>query len=76
MPPSKNSAFATSDVLVLGGGPAGAAAARLLASWGHAVRLITRVPGEPRLAVSIPPSCEKLFGVVGITGAIGRAGFI
>ncbi len=76
MPPSKNSAFVTSDILVLGGGPAGAAAARLLASWGHAVRLITRAAGEPRLAVSIPPSCEKLFGVVGIADAVNRAGFI
>lgn len=62
--------------MVLGGGPAGAAASRLLASWGHAVRLITRPPADRRLAVSIPPSCSKLFDVIGVSDAIDRAGFI
>ncbi|MGE0863400.1 MAG: FAD-dependent oxidoreductase, partial [Vicinamibacterales bacterium] len=42
-------------VVVLGGGPAGAAAAKLLAQWGHSVRLITRAPVEARMAVAIPP---------------------
>jgi flavin-dependent dehydrogenase len=61
---------------VLGGGPAGAAASRLLASWGHRVHLITRPAGDQRLAVSLPPSCAKLFDAIGVTGAIDRAGFI
>lgn len=61
---------------MLGGGPAGAAAARLLASWGHGVHLITRPAGEQRLAVSLPPSCAKLFDAVGVSAAIDRAGFI
>lgn len=61
---------------MLGGGPAGAAAAKLLSSWGHAVRLITRRAPASRLAVSIPPSCHKLFDEIGIASAIEDAGFI
>ena len=45
------------DVTVLGGGPAGASAALLLASWGHAVRVITKAGVDHSLAVSLPPSC-------------------
>jgi flavin-dependent dehydrogenase len=48
----------------------------LLSEWGHSVRLITRPPSESRLAVSIPPSCHKLFDAVGIAAAIERAGFV
>ena len=61
---------------MLGGGPAGTAASRLLASWGHRVRLITRPSSEHRLAVSLPPSCGKLFSAIGVSDAIARAGFI
>lgn len=61
---------------MLGGGPAGAAASRLLASWGHRVRLITRPSSDHRLAVSLPPSCAKLFDAIGVTEAIDRGGFI
>ena len=61
---------------MLGGGPAGAAASLLLASWGHRVRLISRPATESRLAVSLPPSCAKLFDAIGIADAIERAGFI
>jgi halogenation protein CepH len=68
-----------SDILVAGGGPAGAAAARLLALWGHDVRVVT-LPDTtaPRrvLAESLPPSCRKLFDVIGITDSIDSAGFI
>lgn len=64
------------EILVLGGGPAGSSAARLLARWGHAVRLITRPAGEARLAVSLPPSTYKLFDALGVTDAIARAGFV
>jgi len=66
----------SSPILILGGGPAGTAAARLLASWGHGVHLITRPSGDPGLAVSLPPSCAKLFDVIGVSDAIDRAGFI
>ena len=61
---------------MLGGGPAGAAASRLLARRGHTVHLITRPAADHRLAVSLPPSCAKLFDTIGVTEAIERAGFI
>ena len=68
---------AAPDVLVLGGGPAGAAAARLLALWGHRVVLRTKPhPSSPKLAESIPPSTQKLFDVLGVRGDVDRAGFI
>jgi flavin-dependent dehydrogenase len=64
------------DVVVLGGGPAGAAASSLLATWGHAVHLVTRPAADHRLAVSVPPSTAKLFDAIGVSDAIDRAGFI
>ncbi len=64
------------EVLILGGGPAGSSAARLLATWGHFVRLVTRPAGDARLAVSLPPSCHKLFDAIGVSDAIDRAGFV
>lgn len=64
------------DVTVLGGGPAGATASLLLAKWGHRVRLITKSGAEHRLAVSLPPSCEKLFNAIGISDAIEGADVI
>jgi flavin-dependent dehydrogenase len=64
-------------VVVLGAGPAGAAAARLLALWGHAVRLIAR-PATPGLALaeSLPPSIGKLFDLLGVRDAIDREPFV
>lgn len=64
------------DVVVIGGGPAGSAAARLLALWGHSVLLLTRAPLRGLLAESIPPSCRKLLNVVGVSGAVENAGFV
>jgi flavin-dependent dehydrogenase len=61
---------------VVGGGPAGAAAARLLTTWNHRVRLLTRPPAGGGLAVSIPPSAIKLFDAIGVSAAIERAGFV
>ena len=65
------------DVAVIGGGPAGAAAARLLALWGRDVVLATqrRDPGRD-LAVSLPPSIRKLFATLGVLEAIDAAGFV
>src|SRR5688572_4639308 len=64
------------DVLVIGGGPAGSTAARLLKSWGHDVLLLTRPSAQSALAESIPPSTRKLLHKIGIAEAIDQAGFI
>src|SRR3990170_2607 len=66
----------TPAVVVLGGGPAGAAAARLLAAWNHHVQLVSKPGTSGGLAVSLPPRCQKLFDAVGMTSAIDRASFI
>jgi flavin-dependent dehydrogenase len=68
----------SASIVILGGGPAGAAAARLLALWGHDVRLITRPepPAVGALAESLPPSCRKLFDVLAVRDVIETAGFV
>ena len=66
----------SSEVIVLGGGPAGAAASLLLASWGHSVRVMTKAGVDHTLAVSLPPSCGKLFDAIGVSEAVERANFI
>jgi 2-polyprenyl-6-methoxyphenol hydroxylase-like FAD-dependent oxidoreductase len=64
------------DVLVIGGGPAGSAIARLLAQWGHPVRLLTRAADPARgAAESLPPSSRKLLAKIGVLGAIDRTNF-
>ena len=65
------------DVAVIGGGPAGATAARLLCEWGHAVVLLHRAAGlRPPLAVSIPPSTRKILAAVGALAWIEGHGFL
>ena len=65
------------DVLVVGGGPSGATAARLLALWGRRVVVVARPQGdEPDLAESLTPSCGKFFDLMGIRAAIDAAGFV
>ena len=73
---SRSRPSATLDAIVIGGGPSGATAARLLASWGHRVALLTRPAALPALAESLPPSCRKLFDRIGVLGAIDAAGFL
>jgi flavin-dependent dehydrogenase len=64
------------DALVIGGGPAGATAARLLAQWGHSVALITAPPARHSLAECLPPSTGKVLEFLGIQGAVEAAGFL
>ncbi len=63
------------DVAIIGGGPAGSAAARLLSRWTRSVVVLTRSPPRHTLAVSLPPSCRKLFETVGVLRHVDAAGF-
>ena len=69
------------DVLVLGGGPAGCAAARLLAAWGLDVVLVERSLGAGSvgtgrvLAESLPPSARKPLAATGLLSVVESAGF-
>ncbi|MGQ0641696.1 MAG: FAD-dependent oxidoreductase [Gemmatimonadaceae bacterium] len=63
------------DVAVIGAGPAGCSAARLLARWGHSVTLITRHAPAPSLAESIPPSASRLLEHLNWRPVIDAAGF-
>ena len=64
------------EVAVIGAGPAGSVAARLLATWGHEVVLIEREGGRRELAESLPPSCIPLLDTAGVRDAVDGAGFI
>lgn len=63
-------------VAVIGAGPAGATAARLLADWGHSVAILARPPDRHSLAESLPPSIRKLLDHVGILKLVENAGFL
>lgn len=64
------------DAVVIGGGPAGAVASALLASWGHDVVLITqRVDATRGLVNSLPPSTRKILRQTGILDIVERIGF-
>jgi flavin-dependent dehydrogenase len=63
-------------VVVIRGGPAGSSAARLLATWGRQVVLLTRPGAQPALGESLPPSCDKLFDRIGVRQVIETAGFL
>lgn len=60
----------------MGGGPAGSAAATLLARRSHRVALVhPTLPAAAALAESIPPSATKLFAELGVLDAVRAAGF-
>src|SRR5262249_36496229 len=65
----------TFDAVVIGGGPAGSAAAHLLASWSWSVLLVHQRPSRPSLAESLPGSTRKLLALVGDLVAVDGAGF-
>lgn len=65
----------SSDVVVIGGGPAGASIARLLALRGHSVTVVARAADERRgLAESLPPSTRKVLAAVGVLDAMESSG--
>lgn len=64
------------DVAVIGGGPAGATAARQLAVWGRSSVLLARPASRHALAESLPPSCTKLLDQLGVRQAVDDAGFL
>lgn len=70
------SAMRRADAIVIGAGPAGCAAATVLAEAGHSVLLIDR-PASARhaLAESIPPSARRLLTELGMDHAVDAAGF-
>lgn len=64
------------DVAVIGGGPSGAVAAALLASWGRRVCLLTRpVEAGRSLANSLPPSTRKLLEQTDILDLVDSVGY-
>jgi flavin-dependent dehydrogenase len=66
---------AFADVVIIGGGPAGATAAALLASWGRSVVVVHRESTVPSLAESLPWSTRKLLRHVGLLEAVEAARF-
>ena len=64
------------DAIVIGGGPAGCASARLLAAWGHRVLLVDRPrpnqgPSNQAAAVeSLPPSARQVVATIGALDVI------
>ncbi|MDE2979645.1 MAG: FAD-dependent monooxygenase [Gemmatimonadota bacterium] len=70
----------TPQALVLGGGPAGAATARLLAQWGLEVVVVERSPdidpAATSLAESLPPSARKVLAATGLLGVVEAGGFL
>ncbi len=64
------------DVIVIGAGPSGSAAATVLAEAGRSVLLIDRPAGTRRaLAESIPPSARRLLTELGMDYAVDAAEF-
>jgi len=63
------------EILVIGGGPAGATIARLLASRGHAVTTVARAIDERRgIAESLPPSTRKVLAAIGVLELVENGG--
>jgi flavin-dependent dehydrogenase len=65
------------DAVVLGGGPAGSAAARILAQQGHGVVLLPGSPPPRRVpAESLPPSIRKPLQALGLLSPVEAAEFL
>jgi flavin-dependent dehydrogenase len=65
------------DVLVIGGGPAGASAAWALASAGVPVALAERSDyGRFRIGETLPPKVNVLLARLGLNASLGKAGHL
>jgi len=65
------------DAAVIGGGPAGSTAGRLLAEWGHSVLILARAPTRrPSRVESLPPSSLRLMTRLGVREDVDAAGFL
>lgn len=65
------------EVCVLGGGPAGSAAARKLALLGHSVVLVeAQAFPRPHVGESLPPSVLALLELLGVRDRVESAGFL
>ncbi|MCA9549924.1 MAG: tryptophan 7-halogenase, partial [Myxococcales bacterium] len=64
------------DIIVVGAGPAGSAAAARLAAFGHRVLILERARfPRPRIGESLPPKVDDLLQVLGAAEAVAAAGF-
>ncbi len=63
------------DILILGAGPAGATAARLLALQGRSVLLLRGPASRNPHAGSLPPTIAEVFRSIGVLDAIEQANF-
>jgi flavin-dependent dehydrogenase len=67
----------TTDVLIIGGGPAGSCAAAALARAGFQVRILeTSDFSKPRIGESLLPNGNRLFKHIGVWDKIEAAGFV
>lgn len=65
---------ASSDVIVVGGGPAGSATAMLLAARGHSVTLLDRArfPRDKACSEFMSPAATEALQRIGVLGALER----
>lgn len=61
--------------MILGAGPAGSTAARLLATWGHRVLLVHRETPHSNAAESLPPSIRTALHLAGVEADVEGAAF-
>jgi flavin-dependent dehydrogenase len=66
-----------SDVLIIGGGPAGSIAAASLVQKGYSVSIVEKIP-FPRFVIgeSLLPRCNELLQMNGLLEAVDRHGFM
>ncbi|MBL8228370.1 MAG: NAD(P)/FAD-dependent oxidoreductase [Bryobacterales bacterium] len=63
------------DAIVIGAGPTGCVAAKLLARWGHRVALLSRRAPPVNVAESLPPSAATILQLAGAEAAVHHSAF-